>query len=263
MIWQQSSSDILQRDEYKHLYDGLSTAADVEAFQSEGYDRRLLETLLNQKVTRFVRKKAYLFQKEGMKMYSAWNAGRSFMDIAESYGLPPMLVAKCIFEKNGTPRKTFWAYVNDPSLLYSEETAAELAEARDNDLVYSPAADLRDRERGKWGEDNLWTWLNAQGIKYTTEADRRNEGRKTPDCLLEEPMMYEGRKIYWIESKASFGDDFEIGYNFKNQLQPYTELFGPGVVVYWTGFVEDIEDYDDVLIEDISILEKKLEKCQD
>ena len=253
----------MQYEEYKRLYDGLNTAADVDAFESEGYDRRLLETLINQKTTRYVRKKAYILQKDAPKMLSEWNSGRSFLDIAESRGLPPMLVAKAIFEKHGTPRKIFWEYVNDPSKLNSEETAAELAEARDKDLVYSPAADMRARERGKWGESLLWKWLDEQGISYKTEADRRDEGGKTPDCLLDEPLMFKGHKIYWIESKASFGDAMEFKYNCTHQLIPYTELFGPGVVIYWTGHVDGLEEPEGVFLEDITATESKLEKCRD
>ncbi len=253
----------MQYEEYKRLYDGLKTADDVAAFEAEGYDRRLLETLLIQKTTRYVRKKAYILKKDANKMLGEWNSGRTFVEIAESRGMPPILVAKAIFEKHGTPRKTFWAYVNDPSLLNSEETAEELAEARDKDLVYSPEADRRSRERGLWGEGLLWEWLDGQGIKYLTEADRRDEGGKTPDCLLDEPMMFKGRKIYWIESKASFGDAAEFRYNCNNQLIPYTKLFGPGVVVYWTGHVDGLEEPEDIYLEDISITESKLEKCRD
>ena len=253
----------MRYEEYKRLYDGLNTASDVDKFEAEGYDRRLLETLINQKTTRHVRKRAYLLKKDAGKMLAEWNAGRSFLDIAESRGLPPILVAKSIFEKHGTPRKVFWEYVKDPSLLYSEETASELEEAREADLVYSPDADARSRERGKWGEGLLWEWLDGQGISYTTENDRRDEGVKTPDCLLDEPLMFKGNKIFWIESKASFGDAVEFRYNCTHQLIPYTELFGPGMVVYWTGYVDGLETPDGILLEDISVTGNKLEECRD
>lgn len=249
----------MEYEEYKHLYDSLSTAADVDRFESEGYDRRLLETLLTQKTTRVVKKRAFIMKRDSAKMLREWNGGRSFVEIAEARELPPILVAKTIFEEHGTPRKTFWEYVKDPSKLNSEVTAKELAEARDTDLVYSPEAEHRAVERGKWGEGLLWEWLDAQGISYKTEADRKGEG-KTPDCLLDEPMMFKGEKICWIESKASFGDATEFKYNCSHQLIPYTELFGPGVVVYWTGFVDGLSTPDGIRIEDISITDEALEK---
>ena len=73
-------------------------------------------------------------------------------------------------------------------------------------------------------------------------------------------MEFEGREIRWIESKASFGDAVEFRYNCKNQLIPYTELFGPGVVVYWTGHLDGLEAPDGITVEDIGIMDKKLSR---
>jgi hypothetical protein len=82
-------------------------------------------------------------------------------------------------------------------------------------------------------------------------------------CFPEEPMMYKGHKIFWIESKASFGDAAEFKINSNKQLIPYTELFGPGVVVYWTGYLDGLACPEGVTLEDIGILEKKLSKWKD
>ena len=42
-----------------------------------------------------------------------------------------------------------------------------------------------------------------------------------------------------VESKATFGDPYEIRRHIKKQLQPYSDLFGDGAVVYWFGHVDD------------------------
>ena len=72
-------------------------------------------------------------------------------------------------------------------------------------------------------------------------------------------MVYKGHKICWVESKASFGDNTEFKYNSRKQLIPYTELFGPGLVVYWVGCLDDLECPKDVYVSDISVLDVKLE----
>ncbi len=251
----------VKESEFKTLYNGLESKEDIAAFQAQGYDIRLLETIFTQKTVRHVRKKGYLLKKNGQKMYNQWHAGKSFLKIAEDIGFPPMLVAMEIFMVNGTPRKTYWEYVRDPSKLYSAETAAELEEAREADIVYSPEGDARSRERGEWGEGLLWEWLDQQNVSYTTESDRKNEGQKTPDCLLDYPMVLQGRKIYWIESKASFGDKVEFEYNCRHQLIPYTELFGPGAVVYWTGHLDGLKEPKDIYLYDIGIRDLKLKKA--
>ncbi|AGI48322.1 hypothetical protein TALC_01340 [Thermoplasmatales archaeon BRNA1] len=257
----------MKYEEYKRLYDGLETADDVDAFEQEGYDRRLLETLINQKVNRTVKKRFHQVKAKSARMLREWQNGDSFCTIAERYHFPPILTAKFIFEEYGTGRKAFWEYVRDPSLLDSEEAAEELREASEKDLVYSPAADEKSKERGKWGEGLLWEWLDAQGIEYQTEADERemdsSQGTKTPDCLLKVPMDYKGHKIFWIESKASFGDAAELKYNSLHQLIPYTEIFGPGVVVYWTGHVDGLECPPNVFLEDIDLTKLKLKKWKD
>lgn len=247
--------------EYRRLYNGLNTMKDIKTFTDEGYDYHLVETLLTQKVSRAVKKKFHIVKQRTPSMLRQWKNGRSIMEIAEHYEFPPVLTAMFIFQEDGTPRKEFWDIIKNPENLESQETAKEVRDAVANDPVYSPWANDRQRERGLWGEAMLWEWLDAQEIKYQTENDQRGEqGRKTPDCLLEEPMIYEGKIINWIESKASFGDNVEFKFNSKKQLIPYTELFGPGVVVYWTGYLEDMECPPNVYITDISILQKKLEK---
>src|SRR2546422_992012 len=61
--------------------------------------------------------------------------------------------------------------------------------------------------------------------------------------ILTALMVLEQRKIsrkqYWIESKATFGYPYEIRRHLCKQLQPYSDMFGDGAVVYWFGHVDD------------------------
>jgi hypothetical protein len=217
--------------------------------------------VFTQKTIRHIRRKGYLLKKQGQMMYDQWFAGRSFVEIADRLGFPPVLVALEIFSVNGTPRKVFWEYAKDPSKLRSPDTAAELREACEADFVFSPAGEERSKERGLWGEGLLWDWLDSQDVGYTTESDRKNRGSKTPDCLLDEPMLLGGNRINWIESKASFGDRQEFSFNLRKQLLPYTELFGPGAVVYWTGHLDELEAPEGICLCDIGILDDRLRKA--
>ena len=256
----------MEYGEYKRLYDGLNGIDDIQRFIDEGYDRRLLETLYTQKVNRMVKKRFHAVKSKASQMLKAWKKGETICQIADRYNFPPMLVAMMIFQQDGCGRKVFWEYVRDPDLLDSPETAAELREATEKDIAYSPDANERNKERGQWGEGLLWKWLDDQGISYQTEADEREDEAhqgKTPDCLLDEPMMFEGKEIHWIESKASFGDAVEFKFNSKKQLIPYTELFGQGIVVYWTGHLDGMACPPGIILEDIGILEKKLERSDD
>lgn len=250
----------MKYEEYKQLYNDLRTPADVERLSSD-YDARMLDSLFTQKTTREVKKRFYMVKNNAGKMLKEWKKGRSIMELAEKNRFPPLLTAMFIFLEDGATKKEFWSYVRDPTLLESDETADEVREAVRNDIVYSPEANDRQKERGIWGEDLAHQWLDGQGITYRTEDDLRGtEFTKTPDCLLDHPVIYEGKEIYWVESKASFGDNTEFRFNARKQLVPYTKLFGPGLVVYWVGCLDDLDCPENVYVCDISVMEKKLEK---
>ncbi len=250
-------------DEYKQLYNELRTKDDVERLSSR-YDERMLDSLFTQKTTREVKKRFYMVKNAGAKMLKEWKKGKSIMELSEKYRFPPLLTAMFIFLEDGATKKEFWSYVRDPDLLESEETAEEVREATRNDIVYSPEANDRQRDRGIWGEDLLHQWLDGQGITYRTENDLRGtEFTKTPDCLLDKPVMYQGKKIFWVESKASFGDNTEFRFNARKQLVPYTKLFGPGLVIYWVGCLDDLECPEDVYVNDISVMDIVLENVEE
>src|SRR5439155_559651 len=82
-------------------------------------------------------------------------------------------------------------------------------------------------------EAKLHTWLDARSLQYETEKDLRAKYDKTPDILLHKPIEMNGSRKYWIESKATFGDPYEIRRHLRKQLQPYSDMFGDGAVVYW------------------------------
>ena len=245
--------------EYRKLYSALDGPDDVAELISQGYDSRLIKTLYTQKTSRDVKKRFYVIKAKSPQMLKMWKRGVSMMDISRKFRFPPILTAMMIFQQDGAGKKEFWDYVNNPDQL-NAETASELKEVIAADLIYSPAANREQKERGEWGENLLHEWLDGQGITYRVENDLKGVYEKTPDALLDEPMMYEGKKIYWVESKASFGDNTEFKYNSRKQLIPYTQIFGPGVVVYWTGCLDDLECPQDVYVRDISVLDTKLER---
>jgi len=125
------------------------------------------------------------------------------------------------------------------------------------DVFNSPQAAEDKKRRGEERENYIRDWLYKQGIKYERDAGAK-DGKKV-DFLLDEPMLYDGRKICWIESKASFGDE-EALRSDSGQLRSFSESFGPGLVVYWMGYIDGMDCPEGLYISDISVLEKKLEK---
>ena len=55
---------------------------------------------------------------------------------------------------------------------------------------------------------------------------------KTPDIRFEVPILLDGKAIYWIESKATFGGKFNHPRYLDDQIWSYRNRYGPGLVIY-------------------------------
>ena len=228
--------------EYRELYDHLATPEDIDFLaENFGYDKELLLVVYTQRIVRDTTKRFYRVKDQAKKMAWSWQHGKSFVHVAREFDFPPILAALMILEQRKVNRKMFWKMLSDLNRVSDLRLRKELAEASRTDIVYSQEGTARQYARGHWGEKKLQTWLNARGLEYRTEKDLRAEYDKTPDVLLHKPIEVDSAKKYWIESKATFGDPVEIKRHIKKQLEPYTELFGDGMVVYWFGFVDDVE----------------------
>ena len=115
----------------------------------------------------------------------------------------------------------------------------------------SPAVDALRHDAGKEYEDLLEELLTAEGIPFVTERDLRAEGHaRTPDVKLEAPIAVRGRVVHWIDSKASFSDPLVHVEKGNEQFQGYVNRFGPGMVIYWHGIVDDLNADPNVLVAD-------------
>ncbi|MDI3483114.1 MAG: hypothetical protein PWQ88_985 [Candidatus Methanomethylophilaceae archaeon] len=250
---------MMKYDEYKNIYRRLNSPADIDKLEKKGYDRELLVVLYTQKTTREVKKNFYKVKNNTKRMLKEWRQGKTLMEISEHYRFPPILTAMFVFQEMGWSKKKFWANVRGEEEIKDPRIKKEIEEINKNDYVYSPWANEDQRRRGDWGESLLENWLDSQGVEYRTEDDIRGVYAKTPDCLFEKPIKVDGKEILWIESKATFGDAPEFRFNANKQLIPYTEIFGPGMVIYWFGHLDDLDMPENVYIIDRSLLDLDLE----
>jgi len=54
------------------------------------------------------------------------------------------------------------------------------------------------------------------------------------------PIAVRGRVVHWIDSKASFADPAVHRDKGLPQFQAYVNRYGPGLVIYWLGFPEEL-----------------------
>ena len=147
---------------------------------------------------------------------------------------------------DGTP-----AHAHGPDLCHRLRVDVERCVAWDH--VASPAVDTLRHTAGREYEELLEEKLSRLGIPFVTEGALRAEGHaKTPDIKLELPIAVNGRIVNWIDSKASFCDPLVHVERGADQFQGYVNRFGPGMVVYWFGVIDELaeESGGDVLLVD-------------
>jgi len=128
------------------------------------------------------------------------------------------------------------ALIEDPKL----STEIWLANLKDNN--YGVTSEWIKSSIGYEYEKKAKKELEKLGLSYHDEYELRSKGfDKTPDIKLDIPFAYKGLVINWIESKALFGDEQNHKKYLKDQLLTYYNRFGPGLVIYWFGFIEELD----------------------
>lgn len=234
----------MKLSDYQDLYRKLATVEDIDFLaENFGYDKELLLVIYTQRVVRETTRKFYRVKAQARRLAFMSQNGMSLVDIARKFEFPPILTALMVLEQRKVSRKQFWKMIADPEEVRDRRLRRELADVCRVDIVYSPDGSERQYARGRWGEAKLQTWLSARDLKFETEKELRAKYDKTPDILLHKPIEMNGSRKYWIESKATFGDPYEIRRHIRKQLQPYSDMFGDGAIVYWFGHVDD-QKYD-------------------
>ena len=241
----------MDRATYQRLYDALATYEDVHRIaHEEQRDEELLFVIHTHRVTRDATRRFYVVKRQIPRLVGQWKHGRSILDIAREWRFPPVLMGQQMLGGLEIPRKKIWQTFVDPATAPTPRLREEVEALLAADMIYSPRGMELQRERGRHGEERMHRWLEQHGIGYRTENDLRGKYAKTPDALLDEPIIYLGQKLTWIESKVNFGDDVELRKNLRRQLGPYTEIFGEGAVVYWYGYVDGAESPPGILLWD-------------
>jgi hypothetical protein len=228
--------------EYRIVYGGLEVGSDLAALSEKyGLDIDILKAILHQKLVRETMHSHHKIQANAKNLKKQWEGQESFMDIAKKINFTPVMTAWLILESKGIHRTQFRAMTRTPEKIPDNRLRKELIEALKNDLVYSPDAIANQVKRSKMVEEAARNWLNERKIPFIDEREAKEQKHaKTPDFLLKKTFIYDKQKIHWVECKASFGDAMETDRDYKKQLRHYLDLHGPGLVVYWYGFLSDI-----------------------
>lgn len=133
--------------------------------------------------------------------------------------------------------------IKNTALIDDEKLATEIWLANLKDNNYGPSSECIKSAIGYDYEKKAKNALKTLGLSYQDEHDLRAKGYdKTPDIKLDIPFAYKGHVINWIESKALFGDEEHHAGYLREQLWSYWNRYGPGMVIYWFGFIDELDD---------------------
>uniref|UniRef100_A0A8C6YXD6 CDAN1-interacting nuclease 1 n=1 Tax=Nothoprocta perdicaria TaxID=30464 RepID=A0A8C6YXD6_NOTPE len=160
------------------------------------------------------------------------------LELANEVDFAPSLMARIVLERflqeqeHAVPSKTLInSMLRDPSQIPDGVLANQVYQCTVNDCCYGPLVDC------------IKHFINNSSCSLCIAEDQlRAKGYdKTPDFILEVPVAVEGHIIHWIESKASFGDESSHQAYLQDQFWSYWNRFGPGLVIYWYGFIEELD----------------------
>ncbi|ETE72946.1 hypothetical protein L345_01218, partial [Ophiophagus hannah] len=161
------------------------------------------------------------------------------LELANEVDFAPSLMARIVLERflqeqDGSVRKPTHVHLLTAIFICLQCIA--------NDYCYGPLVDCIKHAIGYEHEVLLQEMLLKRNISFLAEDQLRAKGYdKTPDFILEVPIAVEGHIIHWIESKASFGDECSHQAYLNDQFWSYWNRFGPGLVIYWYGFIEELD----------------------
>nr|XP_025740187.1 uncharacterized protein C15orf41 homolog isoform X4 [Callorhinus ursinus] len=202
------------------------------------------------------------------------------LELANEVDYAPSLMARIILERflqehEETPpsKSVINSMLRDPSQIPDGVLANQVYQCIVNDCCYGPLVDCIKHAIGHEHEVLLRDMLLEKNLSFLDEDQLRAKGYdKTPDFILQVPVAVEGHIIHWIESKASFGDECSHHAYLHDQFWSYwnsplwrdcsvlhawehnpeyqvpsdhrpswDRLFGPGLVIYWYGFIQELD----------------------
>lgn len=171
------------------------------------------------------------------------------LELAYEVDFSPALMARIVLERylqlrDGVdPSKPYLnSMLKEPSLIPDTILANQVQQCLLNDCCYGSLVDTIKHSIGHEHEVLLREKLLENNLSFLEEDQLRAKGYdKTPDIILEVPVAVEGHVIHWIESKASFGDEASHRAYLQDQFWSYWNRFGPGLVIYWYGFIEELD----------------------
>lgn len=207
------------------------------------YTYETLRALLEQLYQRYVLRNFHLIRQHGGEFVRRYRNGKSLISIAEWVGLSPVLVARRVLELTlRSDRRKITRFLRNPGEITDVRLQNDVAQCIQVDDFNGPNVDRVRTVIGVEYEHLLLDYVGNLRLEFETENDlRKRESYKTPDVLLRVPVSFHNTVVCWIDSKAKFADEYTLNKDYSDSVSSYVGRFGPGMVIYWFGFISDCD----------------------
>ncbi|XP_064476953.1 CDAN1-interacting nuclease 1-like [Ornithodoros turicata] len=225
-----------------------------------------LRCIVYQERQRYTKKNYYRLVNAADKHYDFYRTAASsgephgfLLRYADEIGLAPSLLARLVLQKHfehvgeDSSKQRLSEAMKDTTTINDSTLSVETFYCILNDNSYGPIMDVMRHSVGLEYEMKLKQDLRELGLVFVDEEILRERGYdKTPDVKLEVPVVIGDTVVTWIESKALFGDVENHRTYVKEQYRSYWNRFGRGLVIYWFGYIEELDKNgeDGILIRD-------------
>mmetsp|Transcript_3869 Transcript_3869/g.5399 ORF Transcript_3869/g.5399 Transcript_3869/m.5399 type:complete len:300 (-) Transcript_3869:3516-4415(-) len=247
------------------LFEGAVRACEQCAAMNELPERLALEvgiqyealaSIWHQQHALATRRCAHIHRDKASTEYrKAYERGENILQIAERIKFSPVLLARLLLEVIlQLPRKSVGDFIKNPQKIPDCVLRQQIEVCIQIDGHYGPRHDQTRHDIGIEYEKRLNQYLDRLAVPFEDEDDLRKRGlAKTPDVLLSIPLGYlfndnTIRVINWIDSKALFATPHTYHTEHRQQLLGYVNRLGPGAVIYWFGFLDDLQTLDDDIL---------------
>ncbi|XP_014207712.1 uncharacterized protein C15orf41 homolog [Copidosoma floridanum] len=181
------------------------------------------------------------------KQEQSSNKSSILLKTAIKHDVCPSLLARKVLEEycnlkdSKITKQDISKMMRDTTLIEDKDLAYDIYMCILYDDQYGPISSAIDESVGEEYEMKLEIHLKEHNIPFYNENHLRSKGYdKTPDFKLEIPIAVNGFVVNWIESKGQFGSPKNHQTYIKEQFSSYWNRFGPGLVIYWFGYVDSI-----------------------
>lgn len=248
------------RDKYKIVRGQLLETIELNVktkFELETFDAHIITSICSFYMKQYMCKNHYKLTEYENQIIDAYENHVDILDLVARFDCSPLNILRVVFKKK-YGRKLLYYVSNSHEHLKELDVwgKEQLLKAIDNDS-YALISQKEIAMSAENFEKTIEEFLRSQSVKFKTQKElveeqiiTHSKPINTPDFLILDDLIINGRKINWIDAKYFFGScNKMLIEKIKSQTKKYIKKWGSGALCFSLGFNENLQ-FDSILIMD-------------